>query len=59
MARDWPAQDIAPLIALIDDPRHGLSEDGTIRMSEEQARRSSTSASSVSPRSAAMRSATS
>ena len=38
MARDWPAQDIAPLIALIDDPRHGLSEDGTIRMSEEQAR---------------------
>jgi|TARA_R100000322_G_scaffold128298_5_gene84583 DNA gyrase subunit A len=38
MARDWPARDIAPLIALIDDPRHGLSEDGTIRMSEEQAR---------------------
>ena len=22
MARDWPAQDVAPLIALIDDPRH-------------------------------------
>ena len=22
MARDWPARDIAPLIALIDDPRH-------------------------------------
>lgn len=38
MARDWPAADIAPLIALIDDPRHRLSEDGTIRMSEEQAR---------------------
>ena len=38
MARDWPAADIAPLIALIDDPRHQLSEDGTIRMSEEQAR---------------------
>jgi len=38
MARNWPARDIAPLIALIDDPRHGLSEDGTIRMSEEQAR---------------------
>jgi DNA gyrase subunit A len=38
MARDWPAQDIAPLVALIDDPRHRLAEDGTIRMSEEQAR---------------------
>ncbi|MCF8469966.1 MAG: DNA gyrase subunit A [Parvibaculum sp.] len=38
MERDWPASDIAPLIALIDDPRHLLSEDGTIRMSEEQAR---------------------
>jgi DNA gyrase subunit A len=38
MARDWPARDIAPLIALIDDPRHLLAEDGTIRMSEEQAR---------------------
>ncbi|GMV62173.1 MAG: DNA gyrase subunit A [Parvibaculum sp.] len=38
MARDWPARDIAPLIALIDDPRHRLAEDGTIRMSEEQAR---------------------
>ena len=38
MERDWPARDIAPLIALIDDPRHQLREDGTIRMSEEQAR---------------------
>jgi DNA gyrase subunit A len=38
MERHWPATDIAPLIALIDDPRHGLAADGTIRMSEEQAR---------------------
>ena len=38
MSRDWPAADIAPLIALIDDPRHRLADDGTIRMSEEQAR---------------------
>ncbi|MEO1198970.1 MAG: DNA gyrase subunit A [Pseudomonadota bacterium] len=38
MARDWPAGDMAPLIALIDDPRHTLSEDGTYRLSEEQAR---------------------
>ncbi|MBS7545491.1 DNA gyrase subunit A [Ancylobacter oerskovii] len=38
MTRDWPAQDVAPLIALIDDPRHRLGEDGTYRLSEEQAR---------------------
>ena len=38
MERDWAAQEMAPLIALIDDPRHRLSEDGTIRLSEEQAR---------------------
>jgi DNA gyrase subunit A len=37
MARDWPARDVAPLIALIADPRHILSADGTIRLSEEQA----------------------
>ncbi|XWN34332.1 MAG: DNA gyrase subunit A [Devosia sp.] len=38
MERDWPAHDMGPLIALIDDPRHKLSEDGTIRLSEDQAR---------------------
>ena len=38
MARDWPAKDMAPLIALIADPRHGLSAEGTYRLSEEQAR---------------------
>jgi len=38
MERDWPAHDMAALIALIDDPRHRLAEDGTIRLSEEQAR---------------------
>ncbi|MGX7703410.1 DNA gyrase subunit A [Methylobacterium sp. Gmos1] len=38
MARDWPAEDIAPLIALVDDPRHRVSEDGTYRLSETQAR---------------------
>lgn len=38
MARHWPAHDMAPLIALIDDPRHGIAEDGTYRLSEEQAR---------------------
>ncbi len=38
MARDWPAHDIAPLIALVDDPRHRVAEDGTYRLSETQAR---------------------
>jgi DNA gyrase subunit A len=38
MARDWPAHDIAPLIALVDDPRHRVAEDGTYRLSEAQAR---------------------
>jgi DNA gyrase subunit A len=38
MGRDWPASDIAPLIALVDDPRHKLNEDGTYRLSETQAR---------------------
>jgi len=38
MARDWPARDVAPLIALIDDPRHKMADDGTFRLSDEQAR---------------------
>ncbi len=38
MARDWPAGDIAPLIALVDDPRHKVAADGTYRLSEAQAR---------------------
>jgi DNA gyrase subunit A len=38
MARDWPARDMAPLIALIADPRHGISSEGTCRLSEAQAR---------------------
>ncbi len=38
MARDWPARDMAPLITLIADPRHVLSEEGTYRLSEIQAR---------------------
>ena len=36
-ARDWPARDMAPLIELIADPRHRLNEDGSYRLSEEQA----------------------
>ncbi len=38
MAREWPAADVAPLVALIADPRHGISADNTIRLSEEQAK---------------------
>jgi DNA gyrase subunit A len=38
MERDWPAQDVEPLILLIDDPRHMVREDGTYKLSEEQAR---------------------
>jgi DNA gyrase subunit A len=37
MARSWPAGDVAPLVALIADPRHRLEGD-TIRLSEEQAK---------------------
>jgi DNA gyrase subunit A len=38
MGRDWPARDIAPLIALVDDPRHRINDDETYRLSEVQAR---------------------
>jgi DNA gyrase subunit A len=38
MARDWPAKQLEPLIALIADPRHRLKGDGTYRLSDEQAR---------------------
>lgn len=38
MARNWPAEDIAPLIALVDDPRHPINADGTYRLSDAQAR---------------------
>src|SRR5690606_33043277 len=37
MARDWPAQEVAPFIALIADPRHTITEVGTYRLSAEQA----------------------
>jgi DNA gyrase subunit A len=38
MARDWPAQDVAAMITLIDDPRHRIAADGSARLSVEQAR---------------------
>ncbi|MCC7046725.1 MAG: DNA gyrase subunit A [Alphaproteobacteria bacterium] len=38
MARSWPAESVAPLIALIDDPGHRVEPDGTYRLSDAQAR---------------------
>ncbi len=38
MARDWPALDVAPLIALIDDPLHRMTGEGTYKLSDAQAR---------------------
>jgi DNA gyrase subunit A len=38
MARAWPAKDVAPLVALIADPRHRMETDGSIKLSEEQAK---------------------
>ncbi len=37
-AKRWPAGDVAPLIALIDEPGRVVDEDGTYQMSEEQAK---------------------
>jgi DNA gyrase subunit A len=38
MERRWPAGDILPYIALIDDPSHPANDDGTYNLSEIQAR---------------------
>ena len=38
MARAWPAKDVGPLVDLIADPRHSVSPEGTIRLTEEQAK---------------------
>src|SRR6202158_5989298 len=38
MSRDWPARDVEAMITLIDDPRHRINDDGTTRLSMEQAK---------------------
>jgi len=38
MERDWPAKDLAPLVALVADPRHMMSDGNTLKLSEEQAK---------------------
>src|SRR6201996_2084198 len=38
MDRDWPAGDVGALLALVDEPGNVIAEDGTVRLTEEQAR---------------------
>jgi DNA gyrase subunit A len=38
MARDWLAKDVAAMVTLIDDPRHRVTEQGTVKLSAEQAK---------------------
>ncbi|MBI1365169.1 MAG: DNA gyrase subunit A [Alphaproteobacteria bacterium] len=38
MAREWPAKDLAPLVLLVADPRHLMTEGNTLKLSEEQAK---------------------
>ncbi len=38
MARDWPAGDVGALLALVDDYRNVITPEGTVRLTEEQAR---------------------
>jgi DNA gyrase subunit A len=37
MDRDWPAHEVQSLVELIADPRHKVADDGTYRLSDEQA----------------------
>jgi DNA gyrase subunit A len=38
MARDWPAGDVLPLLALIDDHGNQVTDAGTVRLTDAQAR---------------------
>jgi DNA gyrase subunit A len=38
MEKIWPARDVAPLVALVADPRHMMLDGETIKLSEEQAK---------------------
>ena len=38
LAKSWPAHDVAPLIALIDDPEYFVDDSGSYKMSEIQAK---------------------
>ena len=38
LAQRWPAAQLAPLLALVDDPANALTEEGTLMLSDAQAR---------------------
>lgn len=38
LERSWPARDVEALIALVDDPRHTINDDGTFELSDMQVR---------------------
>ncbi len=38
MERDWPAGDVGALLALIDEPGNVITAEGTVRLTDEQAR---------------------
>ncbi|NOX83808.1 MAG: DNA gyrase subunit A [Alphaproteobacteria bacterium] len=38
LGRGWPAKDLAPLVALVADPRHMMSDGDILKLSEEQAK---------------------
>jgi DNA gyrase subunit A len=38
VSRAWPAADVAPLVALVGEPGRDVADDGTYRLSDEQAR---------------------
>jgi DNA gyrase subunit A len=38
VGRAWPSADVAPLVALVGEPGRDVAEDGTYRLSDEQAR---------------------
>jgi DNA gyrase subunit A len=38
MERDWPAGDVGALLALIDEPGNVITPEGTVRLTDEQAR---------------------
>ena len=38
LEKDWPAKDLAPLVALVADPRHTLQDNDTLKLSEQQAK---------------------
>ncbi len=38
VGRSWPAADVAPLVALVGEPGREVAEDGSYRLSDEQAR---------------------